>query len=526
MKIQRTKNAARNVFFGVLQKLYVTVVPFFIRTAMIYFMGVQYLGLNSLFVSVINILNLAELGVDSAMVFSMYKPIAEDDKSTICALMNLYRRYYRIIGLIIAVAGVSILPFIPRLVKDDVPSDINIYLLYLLYLGETVLSYWLFAHKNSLLSAYQRRDLTNKTTIITCTVKYILQLLVLIFIRDYYWFVIAQLATQIMQNLLCALVANRYYPGYKPSGTLSPEKVSDIKKRIRDLFTAKISTAIVRSSDSIVVSSFLGLSVLAVYQNYYFITASVMGFVEIIFSACTAGIGNSIVVESREKNYTDFKKLTLIIAWLAGFCTCCLLCLFQPFMRIWMNGDDTLMLGMGEVICLCVFFYVAEINRITNTYKDAAGLWRETKFVPLANAVVNLTLNLILVQFWGLYGVLLSTVIGFSAVEIPLLLHNLFRTIFDRDGMKPHVRNLVYYTVITALAGGVTYVVCLPVHLNGILTLLVRGMICLVLPNLIFYAAYHNKPEFRQCLSMIDLIAKGRLSKLAGKTKTGSFPTT
>ena len=514
MKIQRTQNAARNVVFGGLYNIYTTIVPFFMRTALIYFMGVQYLGLNGIFASVISVLNLAELGVGSAMVYSMYKPIAEDDKATICALMNLYRRYYRIIGLVIAAAGLCLFPFIPRLVKDDLPPDVNIYVLYSLFLCETVLSYWLFGYKNSILSAHQRRDLVNKVSLATNTVKYILQLLVLIFVRNYYLFVMVLLVTQIMHNLLCALVSDKYYPMFKPYGTLSREKISDINHRIRDLFTAKVSIAIVYSSDSMVISAFLGLSVLAVYQNYYYIISAVLGMIEIIFSACMAGIGNSIVVESKEKNFSDFKKLTLIIAWLAGFCTCCLLCLFQPFMRIWMNGDNTLLLGMGEVICLCVYFFVSEINRITNTYKDAAGLWKETKFVPLANAIVNLTLNLIMVQFWGLYGVLLSTVIGFVAVEIPLLLHNLFRTIFEKDGLWPHVRNLVYYTAVTVFACVLTYAVCLPIHLNDILTLLVRGVICLILPNLIFYLAYHKKPEFKQCLIIIDFITRGRIHRL------------
>ena len=153
MKIQRTQNAARNVVFGGLYNIYTTIVPFFMRTALIYFMGVQYLGLNGIFASVISVLNLAELGVGSAMVYSMYKPIAEDDKATICALMNLYRRYYRIIGLVIAAAGLCLFPFIPRLVKDDLPPDVNIYVLYSLFLCETVLSYWLFGYKNSILSA-------------------------------------------------------------------------------------------------------------------------------------------------------------------------------------------------------------------------------------------------------------------------------------------------------------------------------------------------------------------------------------
>ena len=91
MRIERSKNAARNIVFGVTMKLYQILIPFIMRTIIIYFLGMEYAGLNSLFSSVLQILNLAELGVGSAMIFSMYEPIAKDDKIQICALMRLYR---------------------------------------------------------------------------------------------------------------------------------------------------------------------------------------------------------------------------------------------------------------------------------------------------------------------------------------------------------------------------------------------------------------------------------------------------
>ena len=147
MRIERRKNAVKNIKAGIILRIYQIIVPFFMRTAMIYFMGVEYLGLSSLFTSVLSFLNLAELGVGSAMVFAMYRPIAEDDEKTICALMALYRRYYRLIGLFIGAVGLALTPFIPRLISGEVPADVNVYLLYLLNLSATVLTYWLFAYQ-------------------------------------------------------------------------------------------------------------------------------------------------------------------------------------------------------------------------------------------------------------------------------------------------------------------------------------------------------------------------------------------
>lgn len=200
-KIERTKNATRNIIFGIILKVYQILVPFLMRTAMIYLMGVQYLGLNSLFTSVLQVLNLAELGVGSAMIYSMYKPIAEDNNTVICALMNLYRTYYRIIGAIIAAVGLLLTPFIPKLISGDVPQGINIYVLYLLNLGATVLSYWLFAYKNSILQAHQRVDVVSKVTLVTSTVQYALQLLVLWVFKNYYLYVVVLLATQALTNI-------------------------------------------------------------------------------------------------------------------------------------------------------------------------------------------------------------------------------------------------------------------------------------------------------------------------------------
>lgn len=162
MKVERTRNATRNAIFGVIYKIYVMLVPFVMRTLMIYIMGVNYLGLNSLFTSVLQMLNLAESGVGSAMVFSMYKPIAEGDGKKICALMRLYKIYYRVIGTIVLIGGIIITPFLKYLIKSDLPADINLYILFYLNLASTISTYWLFSYKNCLLFAHQRSDVSTK----------------------------------------------------------------------------------------------------------------------------------------------------------------------------------------------------------------------------------------------------------------------------------------------------------------------------------------------------------------------------
>ena len=501
MKIERTKNATRNIIFGVLLKIYQIAMPFFIRTAMIYYMGVEYLGLDSLFTSILQVLNMAELGVSSAMVYGMYKPIAEDDENTICALLKLYRTYYRIIGLVIGVVGACLTPIIQKKKKSNLPNGLNIYVLYWMNLITTVFSYWLLAYKMALFQAHQRIDVVSKISIITYSIRYFLQLFIIIVVKNYYLYLIAMLMTQILTNIFTAIQATKIYPNYKPKGYLEKENIKIINQRIKDLFTSKLGSVIVNSADTIVISTFLGLTVLAVYQNYYYILTSIIGLVTIIFNACTAGIGNSMIIETKEKNFNDLKKFTFLIVWIAGFCTCCFLCLYQPFMEIWVG--KRYMLSQSAVICFCIYYFVYEVNQLLNTYKDAAGIWHEDRYRPLVTAISNLIMNIILVQFCDIFGVLLSTVLSTLCIGMPWLLHNLFTVLFDYSQLKEYLNKILKYTIIVILSCLLSYIICNMMVLGKWMTLIVRSVICILIPNLIYYVAYKNMKEFDECFHLV-----------------------
>lgn len=505
MRIERTKNAAKNMIFGIILKVYQIIVPFLMRTALIYCLGVEYLGLNSLFTSVLQVLNLAELGVGSAMVFSMYNPIAKDDTKTICALMKLYKIYYRVIGLFILILGIILCPFIPYLIKSDLPADINMYTLYLLNLGATVLSYWLFAYKNSLLEAHQRIDVYSKISLVINTLQYIVQFLVIFIFKNYYLYVIVVLIFQIINNMVTAFIVDKMYPNYQPEGELSKVEIAEINQRVKDLFTSKIGGVIVNSSDSIVISAFLGLTVLAIYQNYFYILSAIIGFVGVIFNSCTAGIGNSLIVESEEKNYKDLNKFTFIIMWISCVCTCAFLCLYQTFMIIWVGED--LLLNFSAVICFCCYFYVYEINCLLNLYKDAAGIWHADRFRPLVTALSNLAMNLILVNFIGIYGVLLSTVLSMIFIGMPWLLHNLFTEIF-KTNPKNYIVKLLKYAILTSIIAIITYYISNFVNGISIYSLIAKAIICFFVSNVLLYIFYGHTQEMNEAKELMMKILK------------------
>jgi O-antigen/teichoic acid export membrane protein len=404
-----------------------------------------------------------------------------------------------------------LLPFLPHLVSGEVPDGINIYVLYLLNLGSTVLSYWLFAYKNSLLQAHQRIDVTSKITLITSSFQYIIQLAVLFIWKNYYYYLMVALLTQALTNILTALIVTKMFPEYAPIGTLEKGQVREINRRVRDLFTSKLGSVIVNCTDSIVISSFLGLTILAVYNNYFFILSSVIGFVTIIFSACFAGIGNSIIVETEEKNYIDLKKLTFLISWIAGFCTCCFLCLYQPFMKLWVG--DQYSFRFSVVICFCIYYFVYEINQLLNLYKDAAGIWSVDKLRPLASALTNLALNLILIRYIGIYAILLSTVISMLCVGMPWLLFNLFTIVFKRSAFS-YILQLFQYVIITAIVCAITYGCCSLIRGDSVGIFLVKMLICGAIPNVLFLFIYYRREEFHQLMTLVDVMTKGRFALL------------
>lgn len=503
MKIQRTKNTITSIVFGTVYKIINIVLPFASRTVILYVLGKEYLGLSSLFSSILSFLSLAELGVGAAMIFSMYKPIAENDVATLRALMNLYRKFYRIIGTVVLGLGLALMPFLKLLIKDDIPADINLYLLYFLYLFNTVLSYWLFAYKNAVIMAHQRNDINSKIGIIVTPLSYAVMLGSLIITKNYYAYVIWMPLTTIATNIFQALLANKYFPELKPEGEVEPELKKSITKKVGALIGTKLNTVVLNAADNIVMSYFLGLGVIAIYGNYYYIMSSIITFLAIIYSSMTAGLGNSLVTESHEKNYNDFNKFSFINAWVVGWCSVCLACLYQPFMKIWVGEE--LMFPKEIMLLFALYFYIYQIRKIPITYKDAAGIWWEDRFRPYVCMVVNVVFNVVTVQFIGVAGIILSTVVSLL-ISIPWENYTIFKYVFNISS-KLYYLKMAYYLVTTVVGGVVTYYLCSLLG-DSILWFFVKMVICVVVPNVIFIAANIRSREFKDSIQFFKNILK------------------
>lgn len=504
MKIDKTKNAKRNIAVGLINKFIVLFLPFLVRTAFIYSLGAEYLGLNSLFTAILNVLNMTELGFSSAIIFSMYEPIANDDTDTVCALLNFYKKAYRIIGLVILFVGILLIPFLPNLINGNCPTELNIYVLYSIYLANTVISYLLFAYKKSVLEAVQRKDILFWIDTLTVGLTNFVQLVLLLIwhdIRVYYLYVITLLLFTIINNLINAFVVNTKYPQYKCYGELSKKNSDIIKKQVSGLMVNKICQMTRNSFDSIFVSAFLGLTMTTIYNNYYYVLNAVVGVTTVFTNAITAGIGNSIVVDTREKNYKDFCTFNFMYMWIAGWATITMFCLYQNFMILWVGKDLTLSLLFSLLFAL--YFYILKIGDIRSTYSAAAGLWWENRHRAIIEVIANIVLNYLFVRLWGVYGIIIATIIPIltinNTVGMRILNNNYFKV--EHGTIIFFFKNLIYF-LATILAGVISWAIC-GFTPNGITGLFIKGLICLFMPNMVYFLIYCKHGDFKNAKTWI-----------------------
>jgi len=490
-----TKNTVRNVKWGLVYQGLLLLFPFIIRTIVIRFLSEDYLGLSSLFTSILNLMNVAELGFSSAIIYCMYEPIATENKAVVRALLSFYRKIYQTIGCIVAVIGIVIVPFLPHFIKGEYPADINIYVLYFIYLINTVLGYFLFSYKAALITAYQRNDIINKNSIIVNILQYALQILVLFLFRDYHIYLIILPIATIATNLLNHFSSKRLFPDCYCEGKLSEKERAGIKKQVKGILVSKICDMLRNSLANIIISSFIGLTTLAMYSNYYFIMTAVHGILTIVGASMKAGVGINLVKETQESNYQTFKRLTFMYLWVAGWFACCMLCIYQPFMALW-TGKTELVFANYIMILFPIYFFVLCLQDMRNVFTNAAGLHWEIRYRALWESIAHVLLSFVLSYFYGVFGILLATIITYLAINLTYGTKILFRYYFTEQSCLGYLGLQTKYTLVTVAAAAVCYFVCELLPFEGIVNLLMRAIVCVILPNVVFLLCYCKDKQF------------------------------
>lgn len=476
--------------------------PFVVQTAIIRTLGSEYNGLRGVFSSILQVLNLAELGFGNALVFGMYKPIADDDLPSICALLNLYRKLYKWIGIIVFTIGCSLIPFLPILIKDNYTSEINLTILFILNLFNTALSYWLWAYKYSLFNAFQRVDIINTISTVVYSIAYGMQIFVIVYLKNFYLYTLVTVFATIANNLVLSAMADKMYPEYKCYGTVSKEFLVGLRKKVKGLFLYKICGTSRNSFDNIFLSAFMGLTVVGMYNNYYYILISVSGIMSIISTSLLAGVGNSIVSESIEKNYQDMKRLNYIYMLITGWSATFMICLYQSFMRIWVG--EKLMFTPSVAVLFTIYFYVLKMGDIRGVYSDAKGLWWENRNRTVIEAIMNIILNFIFVQIWGVNGVIIATILslfifGFIGGAIILFKY------YFKSGLIEFFKEQGMYFIVSFFVCLVTVAICELFNFNSMMDVALKFLICCIVPPILYYLVYHRTKIFKTTMNWVFL---------------------
>ena len=503
--VSRIKRSSNNLLFSIILYFIKSLLSFATRTVFIYFFVEEFLGLNSLFSNILTLLSLAELGFGNAIIFSMYKPIAEGDDEKVRQLLALYKKFYRIVGTLILLVGASITPFITYIIKDAPNIPINIYVVYLIFLSNTVCSYFL-SFRRSLLITNQRQDIESKVGTIAVVSLNFFQILSLILFKNYYLYIILTVLFTFFENLAIFFITNKLYPQFikNPESKLPKEEQKIITKNIFALFFHKLEYVLVCGTDNIIISAFFGASILGIYSNYALIISYIGALINFFIVAIRGSLGNYISLKKPSETLNLFKNLNFGFMWFVSWCSICLMCLFQPFVNLWL--DATYLLPTGIVLLLVVSFYLNHSKYLMNTTKECAGIFWEDRYKALFTAITNIIVSLILCQYIGLAGVIWGTIISHL---IPIFVEPYFvHKIYFKTKPTTYYLTYILYFITVAVLGFVTYAVCDLVLIGGILGLIIKLAICGIVPNALFVLIYFISEKFSYWLKVAKKIIK------------------
>lgn len=447
----RIENSVKNSLLGVIVQVSNILLGLIVRTVFIHCLNVEYLGVNGLFSNILTILSLAEMGVGEAVVYNMYKPIANKDYVQIAKLMNLYQQAYRAIGGIVAVVGLCIIPFLNFIIKDQ-PDIENLTLIYILFLVNTVFSYF-FAYKRSIFSADQQERVLHAFKLAFYVLRSILQIAILFLTRNFILYLIIQIICTGLENIFISVYANKKYPfliQYR-NQHLETSETKTIFNNIKALFTYKIGSTILNGTDNIIISAFDGVVSVGLLSNYTLITGSVQMLISQITSSLTGSIGNFIAKEDSSRHEEMFDKINFLSFLIYGFAFIMLMAAINPFIILW--AGESYCLDYFTVLVLCLNIYILGMMNTTWTFRSTMGLFMYGKWRPLFSAVVNVVVSIFLANYFGLVGVLLGTTITRLTTNLWYDPYIVYKYGFQKKAYNFYRKWLIYLIVIFADIG-------------------------------------------------------------------------
>lgn len=512
MASARTNNVARNAWFAFIAQVINIVLSFLSRTVFIRLLGAEYLGVNGLFTNILTMLSFAELGIGNAIIYNLYKPLAENDQEKVKSLMALYEKAYKTIGCAIGLLGLLVMPFMGYIVKDAPNIDENINFIYLLFLANTVLSYFL-VYKKSIITADQKNYIVSYYHQALHVLQVILQTVFLILTGEYVVFLLIQIMCTALSNIVLSKRADKMYP-FLVSGTAEPlayEERQEIFADVRSLFMYKLGSVVLNGTDNLIISALIGVAAVGLSSNYLLVIAALGTIAGQVVGAFTASIGNLNAVADAERQERVFDCLFFICAWIYGYISVGLYMFLNPFINIWLGHDY--LLSNGVVFALVLHFYINSVQFAAYTYRTTMGLFRQGRLAPLFAAVLNIILSIGLANSFGLTGIFLATSIArFFTMGIvdPFLV---YRIGFDKSPVPYYIKYFLFGSIFIGLYIGIDYALSW-IAVTSVLGLITKAVVMTVLFNGAMILIFRNERNFKDIKRSLVSILRENLTKL------------
>ncbi len=508
----RTKKAGINSVFGLLSYVINVLIQFFLQRVFVRILGYEFLGLNSVLTTIISTLSIAELGIGSAIAFSLYKPISEGDTVKIGALMRLYKKIYSIIGLIVLCIGLCLIPALPAITKNEF-TIIELLPVYSIFLGNSVLSYF-FTYNQTLLSADQKNYILSIISTVTRIFMSVLQLVVLYVFENYVIYLVVMLVCTVLSNLfVCILVWKKYPYIRRGDEKLDVDEKARIKGNVTALIYHKIGNYLVTGTDSLIISAFLGTAFAGFYANYTLISNSITSIVSNFFAGIVAGFGNLIATTFRPHIKQVFKRVRFLNFWIYTIGSAGIFVLSNTFISMWM-GDSLSIQPWYFILIFTLNFYITGYSSALGNIRAAAGAFAPDKYLHIVIAILNLIISLVLVNFIGLTGVLLGTTICLIIKECIVLPIIGSKHIYGGKTWHYYVRFL-YDIIVMAFAVLLCWWINSLISIsNPIQSFIVGMIICIIVPSIVIVATSFWSDEFRYFVGMFSNCFKKIITKI------------
>lgn len=493
----RSKTSLINAFVSMTTYIISILLGFISQKIFIQYLGNEYLGLNSLFVNIISVLAIVELGFGSAIIYNLYKPLSENNIEIINSLIQYYKKIYRIIAVVVLSLGVCLMPFLDTIVGKLTISR-SIYFIFLLFLVDAVASY-LLTYKRSIFYADQKTYIINIVHIGYLILLNASQVAVIILYKNYILYLVIKIIFRILENVIITLLANMEYPYLKTNNInqLDTSIKEEITKKVKGLLFHKIGSAVVFGTDNIIISMTKSLGVITVglYSNYNMIIIAVSSLFSQTFSSVTATVGNLLIENNSTKTYKVYKNILLLNSWIYAFISASILCMIEPFIILWLGKD--FLLSKFVLIVLVINLYIQGMRQTSNIFKNAAGIFYEDRYVPIFESILNIVFSILFAKFFGLAGIFIGTIVS----SLLVYFYSYPKFVYGYVLKKNYVQYAKDYSKY--IIG--TFVSILPVFIitemfkayNQWIQLLINGVCCLIIPNFIYYLFFRKTTEYQ-----------------------------